>query len=45
MSVNFAGFLLVGVGVHHAGMPAADRQVIEELFRGGDLPILSESCC
>lgn len=35
--------LMNGVGVHHAGLEVQDRRLIEELFRGGKLAILSRS--
>ena len=35
--------LMSGVGVHHAGLEVQDRRLIEELFRGGKLAVLSRS--
>ena len=29
-----------GVGFHHAGLDASDRKNIEDIFGGGDLPVL-----
>ncbi|CAG9828891.1 unnamed protein product [Diabrotica balteata] len=29
-----------GIGVHHAGMDPRTRHIVEEIFRGGDLPIM-----
>uniref|UniRef100_A0A6P7F9E2 DNA 3'-5' helicase n=1 Tax=Diabrotica virgifera virgifera TaxID=50390 RepID=A0A6P7F9E2_DIAVI len=29
-----------GIGVHHAGMDPCTRHTVEEIFRGGDLPIM-----
>lgn len=30
----------IGIGVHHAGLSAADRKHVEELFRNAMLPVL-----
>lgn len=37
---NLNRLLLAGVGVHHAGMPRAERNIVEKLFRAGVIKVL-----
>ncbi|XP_071110692.1 probable ATP-dependent DNA helicase HFM1 [Haliotis cracherodii] len=37
---KIADMVRIGIGVHHAGLGAADRKHVEELFRNAMLPVL-----
>lgn len=37
---NLNRLLLAGIGVHHAGMPRAERNIVEKLFRAGVIKVL-----
>ncbi|UXI20572.1 homeodomain protein EmxB [Sarcoptes scabiei] len=37
---NLDKFLLQGIGIHHAGMPRSERNIVEKLFKAGVIKIL-----
>lgn len=37
---NLSKFLLNGIGIHHAGMPRSERNIVEKLFNKGVIKVL-----